>query len=307
MAVGMYEKFRREARMQGDAFPLENDSLLLFVAWLSKRGVRRSTIAQYLSAIRHENERLASDNPERVIELALKGVENLRAQQRSPAEVRPAWSSRWVFEAADLLEKMMKSRNPNVADMQALAASLFGFLFAQRSDTTLDVRQRDVKIEHGMLIFHEWTRKTKQQRSMRKFEIPIHSCAVAATIAKFTKYMTRNRSRSEEPMLLSLWQMSASSSKVLDCALRRVRELLNLPREDSQASHALRRGAACAMFAVGVPIERILSWGGWATEHSLRPYLKDRVWTPPTEHDIKCFGWMKIQSSVSSSQQSPLV
>ncbi len=47
------------------------------------------------------------------------------------------------------------------------------------------------------------------------------------------------------------------------------------------------------MFALDIPVQRILSWGGWASEQSMRPYVRDRVWLTAGPAHVKCFGWMK--------------
>eukprot|EP00042_Codosiga_hollandica_P033828 m.231247 g.231247 ORF g.231247 m.231247 type:complete len:99 (+) comp54274_c0_seq6:298-594(+) len=70
--------------------------------------------------------------------------------------------------------------------------------------------------------------------------------------------------------LLSEWEIP-SAANCVNSALNRVRELLNLPVVQSQQSHSLRRGAATAMGAIDVAPARVLSWGGWANEQSLKP------------------------------------
>lgn len=303
-AIGMYKKFWLATAQAGNLFPSSSKSLLYFSAWLSKRGILKQTIQQYLSAIRNEDARLGFGDQSKQLDMLLRGVDNVRTAERGPRQAKPAWEASWVIQAQDMLMHRLQSGSSQLRDVQALATVVFGFLFAQRASSTVAIRRQDVQCTSAYLQVSEGLRKTKKERIVHTFKVPTQQCSLAKAIMAYTLFMKRRYAHIDEHYLLSEWFKQGNPSASVNTALQRARELLGLPSVNTQQSHALRRGAAATMFALGVPMQRILSWGGWESEKSMRPYIKDRVWTTLSADHGRCFSWML--QSVSGSQDMGL-
>jgi len=87
----MYSKFWDEAHQEGTPFPSSSQSLVYFAAWLSKRGVLKQTIQQYLSAVRNEDELLGFGDQSRKLDLLLRRVANVRATEEGSKEAKAVW------------------------------------------------------------------------------------------------------------------------------------------------------------------------------------------------------------------------
>jgi hypothetical protein len=55
------------------------------------------------------------------------------------------------------------------------------------------------------------------------------------------------------------------------------------------------------MLSVGVPILRLLSWGGWASEASVMPYLRDNGNIALFAGEIIFFEWLQFVTFVRAS------
>ena len=180
-------------------------------------------------------------------------------------------------------------------DMQALAASIIGFIFALRACSIADISMEHITTTATTFSLVKITTKTRQAMLPETYTLPLTGATPMRAVARFVQETKKLRKQSA---LLSHWPARLPGQRV-DNALSRVRQLLGLPRACGQQSHSLRRGAACSMVAIGVPLQRILSWGGWANEASVKPYYEGRVWSTANKHQDACFGWMIRLSSNS--------
>ncbi len=188
-AVAMFRKFWSDTRQSGPAFPLHDDSLLMFVAWLDLRGVKATTAQQYVSAVRHTNALQTGAGADRKLELAFRGMTNKRAESQGTDPLKPAWLPEWTVKAADMLSELLSTPRPSLSDVQALATSILGFLLAQRASSLVALRAQDLTASSTFLQVREQTRKTKGATSVHIFEIPVEAGS-AASMCKFVKFMS---------------------------------------------------------------------------------------------------------------------
>jgi len=292
VGVGMFRKFWQETEQQGEPFPLTDEAVEYFVTWLSQRDLQKSTITQYLSAVRHHNVIAGFGERAKCMELLLRGVANLQAETHGPKKAGVIWEAAWAVEAATALTKQLATPNSDLKDVQALVACVFGFLFAQRASTTVAVGQQDVSHSRGVLQFEERVRKSKGEPVTRTLSVPLGNCRLARAVFAYLGFMRTKHAAISDNFLVSLWLVPDHPSSTMNAILSRVRELLKLPALSQQHSHALRRGAATAMHTLGVQHQRILSWGAWKTHQSLQPYIQNTAWTTRSQAHEDCFGWM---------------
>lgn len=301
--VGMYRKFWEETRQRGDAFPIKDVKLAEFAIYLDKyRGLRRASIAQYISAVRNYNMTHTQPGSE-TVGLVLRAISNRQSQQQGGIPLKPAWDSSSVIAAATLLNKLVKQSSSRVSDMQSLAASIVGFVFVLRARSLVSVRHGDLQFEGDVLKFTLRVYKTKKAEVESNYTVPWKECEPLRALKQYLS--SRNKFNNSNNLFL-ISNSSTSSLRAatqVNQALERVRDLLNLGKEEQQQSHALRRGAARAMIAIEVPLPRILSWGRWKNEASLQPYIEGRAWSMSTRDDSKCFGWMKKQRTAEVGMQ----
>lgn len=286
----MYESHCQH--LQITSYPTSWESISTFALTFTKRGLKPDTIRSYLSAISVKNNLLGHKLPEATVtrlHRMLQGIENKHRADHGPKKIQPAIASSVVLKLA---QKLISNWNQTSETLrQACALTIFGFLFAARASTILAVKVDDVKVSDGYVIFTEGKQKSKSIRGTRQLKVPIHSCILADAIAKFVQHCNSKYPSSKQLFgegKLSEVQAGAAVTKRIHAALKALR----LDHDGAMSSHSLRRGAAVAMNSLNVPVERMLSWGAWASQASLRPYVMDRAWSVASEADRLCFGWM---------------
>ena len=300
--VGMYRKIWQETDQLGDAFPVEESKLAEFAIYLDKsRGLKRSSIAQYISAVRNHNVAHVQHGSE-AVSLILRAISNRQVQQQGSIPLKPVWDASNVVAASTMLSTLVASNSKQDSDMRALATSIVGFVFALRARSLVSVRVGDLQFEDDTLNFTLRAYKTKAVEVESKYVVPWKECKPLHAVRKYLA--RRNKFNiSSNSFLISDNTSSLRAATQVNRALNRVRELLKLGEVQQQQSHALRRGAARAMIAIGVPLPRILSWGRWKNETSLQPYIEGRAWSMSTHDDSKCFEWMKGQLTAEVGMQ----
>ena len=304
-ATDLFRRFHLETNQPSTPFPLDHKVLLEFVAWCSGRKVASDTIAQYVSAVRHEDKLRAQPTREHV-EMAIRGVANLRIAEQGPKEPGAAWESQWVCQAAELASRLILSRSQiPLRDIQALLCSIVGFLFALRSASIASIDASHLTYNGGVLVLQEHVRKAHGPQAIRTLKIPVPATAQPFhAVFDFLFYMGQRHPNVSESFLVSEYPAS-EPSKSVDHALDRTLSLLSVPTPmtTQQKSHALRRGAAVAMLSIGVPTLKSLSWGGWANDSSMKTYVSGRTFVACSQSDQNCFGWM-LQSQLPDSVSS---
>ena len=138
------------------------------------------------------------------------------------------------------------------------------------------------------------TTKAKGMQQFQSFTIKWKQCKPMKQVCDFIETSRLKYYKDDNEFLLSSWPGRRVPAKQVTAVILRVRELLQLPSIPNNQSHMLRRGAAIAMNACGVPLQRILSWGVWKDYNSLKPYIERREWSVRTSSQDQCFGWMKL-------------
>jgi len=282
--------------------------LTAFVSWLSvnRPTLKKDTIRQYLSAIRNVDVRMGYGDRGSLVKMAIQGHANLRATAVGPTALKPIWLSEWVLQSDCLLLEVMSTANPDIRVAQALATSIFGFLYASRATTLCAIRRSDLSVTRSTLTFIERQRKAKGEPELRSLSIPLGPCEPTRGLIKYIGAIPDP----DCPLFTSLWP-AASDSASVDSQLSKVRVLLDLPVsvalvDHQQAAHALRRGAAVALTSINVPAVRVHAWGGWSNESSMATYIDQREFNPPSEAAHRCFAWMGTDLVMPTFVKQPL-
>ena len=217
----------------------------------------------------------------------LRGLENESAEHNDVKPVRPAMSSERIVDICSRFSQLgIIPVNRNTA---SAAAVVFGFLFLLRASSLASVTMRDVTVSHDKLSLNLRKRKSKQSPQAKAMTIPLARSELARTLAKYLQAASTKIAAGASPFLFNNHK---SPNIVVNDAIQTTYTWLGLSLHDAPPSHSLRRGGAVSMSAVGVRTERVLSWGSWESETSLRPYIKDRAWCSATHFDNTCFSWM---------------
>jgi len=296
-AQALYEDFYEESELAGDPWPASDAAILAFVSDCNKRKLQQDTISQYVAAIRSKNTLLGPVGPDQVA-LALRGVGNQRVAEAPPKPSKPAWEAAWVVRAAELLSASLRSRTqvPKLPDLQAYAVTIVGFLFALRSQSVASVNSDHLKFEGD--AFHLVVEVYKDKGVPKPKSVMLSAPATQQpfrALFDFLDYMHRLVPERKENFLVSEFiAKSDEPSRAVDRAMDHVLSLLKIdhPMRTQQKSHALRRGAAIAMLAVGVDVDKRRLWGGWKSHESMKPYVAGYEFAKPTAEQRSCFSWM---------------
>jgi len=270
------------------SYPVSWYSLSTFA--VSLEGLKPSTVRQYLAAVKTKHKLMGYDLDAQLnvrLEQLLRGLENESAEHNDVKPVRPAISSELIVSICSRFSQIRTLRVDH--DTASAAAVVFGFLFLLRASSLASVNMSDVTASHDKLSLNLRNRKSKQSPQAKAMIVPISRCEPAQALAKYLQAASAVVALGDSPFL---FDKHKSPNIVVNDAIRTTHEWLGLSLQDTPPSHSLRRGGAVSMFAVGVLTQRILSWGSWESETSLRPYIKDRAWCSATHFDSVCFSWM---------------
>ena len=272
------------------ALPASWDSLSSFAITLQDSGLKVATVRSYLSAVKSKNQlagHLLPQATELQLDRLFMGMDNTTVERDGPAPPLPAMPATTIVEFARRLE--IPGVNLNSKDSISIALVVFGFLFALRATSVAAARHCDIQLSPTHITFHEIKRKTKKAQTVRRVDLPIQQCIPAQALHKF---LTSKLSTSPKSTQVLFNLGSGTPNVLVNRALKSSFQSLSQQPPFEPSSHCLRRGAVVSMYAVGVPVQRILSWGAWASEESMKIYVKGRAWNPPTDADRQCFAWM---------------
>jgi len=292
-ALKVFDLFWARAGIGGSPFPLSHATELRFVTWLSvEHPVRSSTAAQYLSAVRSHSMLSSSPVSAEHVSLAVKGMANLEAVCE-PKPVKQTWLASYVMGAASKLLVLLAAPSPPLVECQALVASIVGFLFLSRASTVCAIRPVDFSVVGATLLFCERYRKSKQVPSPRTLQLRLDSSSPAWSVVEYCSFLRKHHPDLIEQSIISFFPQAYPAARV-DACLGVACRLLgdDGPGLHPWSSHALRRGGAVSMLAVGVPLIKICEWGHWSGESSIRPYIVDRAFQCPSPADLVCFEWL---------------
>lgn len=275
--------------------PVSWQSLASFAVVLRDQQLKPQTIRAYISSVLAVEKLSFRTVPPELMEhltRLFQGIDNNSVETHGVPALRPAISARDVATIASKILSMRNSRTQSMA-----AAVVLGFLFALRASTIVAIKLADIVVAPESLVLLETTRKSRTPRTTRRLEVPTRLCAPAATLWTYFSQVQSKRARdswSSVPAFAFVPPTATTAqAQLVSTAMERVYAELGLQMPDSAlTSHALRRGAAVSMHAVGVPLPRLLSWGAWQAEASVRPYLQGRAWQPATAYDRMFFQHM---------------
>lgn len=275
------------------AFPITETSVSVFIAHLCRQGLKPRTLKGYMAAILKKNQSLkftVSPSLQVHIHDILKGAENSFTEEHGPAPLRDVLTAQQAVELSQQLVQQCRAQTSS-SRVRMLAAVVFGFLFASRATTIVSALAGDLCVRGSSLVFLERKRKMKQAQGLRELCVPV-ACCLASALVEFMHW-SRFQGVSAQSSLFGL--KGRYHGQVITSALQHVLG------QQRVSSHMLRRGAAVAMLAAKVPMPRILSWGGWATEASVKPYLHGREFVSVSSHDLACFSWMASTEAISGT------
>jgi integrase len=175
-----------------------------------------------------------------------------------------------------------------------LALVVVSFLFCLRADSVCSIRRSHVIVSESTLVLNLTKFKTKKIQEMKQLVVPL-SAVLAGVVRDYLGWWDR-RGLPDSSLFGFEVQRGTQPASFVTRALQRVLPLaVSSARLDTSAtlsSHALRRGAAVSMHALGVQTQRMMEWAGWSSQHSMDPYIRGRASVAPLPSDYVCFGWM---------------
>eukprot|EP00873_Tetraselmis_striata_P009924 jgi/Tetstr1/430188/TSEL_020019.t1 len=264
--------------------PLEatTATVVRYVAWIGERGhIGANSLQPYLSAINtffelHNLDPIAKDSlhltsARRGLMLRQRRLETAPLRVPLPADV----AHRFVTKA----ELIVSAPTPEYQhDFRALVASVVNFMFFDGGLTGVSCRVRDVHVDNyniTLQVYREKGRAGRRGRDdlrvlllpvaehprvarlMHHFIDTVRSVPLVTVASAETNFWAVTPSEQSEP-----WT-AATMSDWLSTTVRLVG--VAPPAGTSWTSHSLRKGAASAANAIGVPLSRIRYQGGWAT------------------------------------------
>jgi len=253
-----------------------------------------TTVRSYMSAVLFRNQVLGHViDPvlSQRISLLTRGYFNIDVLRRGPRKPRQYLPSHAILLMAQ--ELVRQCSFTVLAQQSQLAAVVFAFLFASRADTVTHVLVRDLTAHNDELTFFETHRKSLSLQSTRQCAVPLARCFLARALVVYKDWFLCQFPHSDDS---SLFKCSFSSSSSADQLSSMISSACSsspaLSEFASFSSHACRRGAAITMFSIGVPMQKILAWGAWKSEASVRPYLRDFSFVSSSPSSLACFSWM---------------
>ena len=269
-----------------------------YVAWLGLRGtVAAASLQQYLSAV---NRYLGDHGREPVAQGALvasvrRGLEGAQQDTRPPP-IRVALPADAVLGFWTLAARVMarsptwsSPSDPDAHLLRCLLACVCAFLYFQRGEAAVTTRTADLIVHaDGVLLY---ARAYKGSRGVPPVQHPVHTLPARY----FRSLMTLLRRFDAQRAAVNggnlprfRWALTDSepahtwSAATLSCWLAHACAAIGLAPPDgfSWTSHSLRKGAATAAYAVGVPLLKIKYCGDWAQESSAIHRYIDVAATP---------------------------
>ena len=204
----------------------------------------------------------------------------------------PATSLVALLEAA--------AHSPDVAILRAALVVGLDFIFFNRADSAFPISAGDLREDGEYIIFCETRFKRKRTDSLVNRVRWFNAARLPSLLACLRLYRDlRMVHYHPEPVPPSFWQLRAEG-RPTTALVRRIFEFAAtiwpalFPA--GVTHHALRRGGATAAHAIGIPLETICFWGGWAFG-SNAVYRYVDFTHEPTPADFQAFGWMGLRAA----------
>eukprot|EP00873_Tetraselmis_striata_P029996 jgi/Tetstr1/450260/TSEL_037296.t1 len=279
--AGRLSQFAEFCHDSENISPLEttNATVVRYVAWIGERGhIGAKSPQPYMSAINtihlHDLDPIAKDS--RHLTSARRGLMlRQRRLETAPLRVPLHVAYRFVTKA----ELFVSAPTPEYQhDFRALVASVVNFMFFARGLTGVSCRVRDVHVDDYNITLQVYREKDRAGRrgpdDLRVLLLPVskhpriarlmhHFIDNVQSVLLVTVALAETNFWAVTPSEQSKPWTAATMSDWLSTAVRLVSAAP--PAGTSWTSHSLRKGAASAANAIGVPLSHIRYQGGWTT------------------------------------------
>ena len=293
------------ASSQMSPLPASLDTTLSYIGHLFETSTIQATSLQpYLSAINTMHSHLGLEPPAvgPLVQAARRGYGNLRAAAGRPTQRLwlPATAAQRALQAG--LE---------TSDLTLKRAHLFvalGFTLFQRESTTTAALRSDIQITDDDLLFKERFSKGKNSGQMRVIRLPRrHHAGLAALLQDFRSAVEAAGGCRSKSFFALPGDKAKLTAAVGDAWVRQSLRALNVvaPEGYTYSSHSLRKGAATAAHAIGVPLTKICYYGNWsAKSRVVHDYIDPSA--EPTPAAYSFFGWLLPQAATQAAGPAAL-
>ena len=286
-----------------DSLEVDTNHILRFIAWVGLRGnLKATSLSNYLTAINS----YFRDNGKQPIaqgKLVSDAVKSLaqRQQPLQPALHRVPFPATVALKIYNLAVQLMAAWQPSaMVLLRSCCATVFSFLFFNRSGTTRSVYNDDIGSRGSDLCFYERTSKGKDHLSAEdRTCYTVAHPQLATLFARFSflrRCYCQALQQSLPPLFFSLpgetpdaWTSDTQTAWLVQ-SFAAVGE--SPPAGFTWTSHSLRSGAAAAAHAEGWTTSQLEKYGGWApgSQALVKSYLQVPVRPCSGSHFF--FGWL---------------
>eukprot|EP00873_Tetraselmis_striata_P017365 jgi/Tetstr1/437629/TSEL_026296.t1 len=282
--AGRLSQFAEFCHDSENISPLEatTATVVRYVAWIGERGhIAAKSLQPYLSAINtffelHNLDPIAKDSMH--LTSARRGL-MLRQRRLDAAPLRVPLPADVAYRFVTKAELIVSAPYPEYHhNFRALLASVVNFMFFARGLTGVSCRVRDMHVDDYNITLQVYREKGRAGRrgpdDLRVLLLPVSEHPrVARLLHHFIDNVQSVPLVSVGLAASNFWAVNvAEQSKPWTAAtmsdwLSTAVNLVNAapPAGTSWTSHSLRKGAASAANAIGVPLSHIRYQGGWAT------------------------------------------
>eukprot|EP00873_Tetraselmis_striata_P020549 jgi/Tetstr1/440813/TSEL_029120.t1 len=282
--AGRLSQFAEFCHDSENISPLEatTATVVRYVAWIGERGhIAAKSLQPYLSAMNtffelHNLDPIAKDSLH--LTSARRGL-MLRQRRLDAAPLRVPLPADVAYRFVTKAELIVSAPYPEYHhDFRAILASVVNFMFFARGLTVVSCRVRDVHVDDYNITLQVYREKGRAGRrgpdDLRVLLLPVSEHPrVARLLHHFIDNVQSVPLVTVGLATSNFWAVTAAEqSKPWTAAtmsdwLSAAISLVNAapPAGTSWTSHSLRKGAASAANAIGVPLSHIRYQGGWAT------------------------------------------
>eukprot|EP00873_Tetraselmis_striata_P022859 jgi/Tetstr1/443123/TSEL_031179.t1 len=282
--AGRLSQFAEFCHDSENISPLEatTATVVRYVAWIGERGhIAAKSLQPYLSAINtffelHNLDPIAKDSLH--LTSARRGL-ILRQRRLDAAPLRVPLPADVAYRFVTKAELIVSAPYPEYHhDFRALLASVVNFMFFARGLTGVSCRVRDVHVDDYNITLQVYREKGRAGRrgpdDLRVLLLPVSEHPRVARLlhhfidnVQYVPLVTVGLATSNFWAVTVAEQSKPWTAATMSDWLSAATSLVNAapPAGTSWTSHSLRKGAASAANAIGVPLSHIRYQGGWAT------------------------------------------
>jgi hypothetical protein len=289
------------ARTGHHPVPAEAARVLAFVQFLRDEGrVSVRSGPQYVSAITTVHRWFAIPDYSATTDL----TKRLFAAWRLAVADHEARDQPLAYPASNLVELLAAAaESPDLPVLRAALVIGLDFAFFNRADSAFPITAGDILEDGECIVFRETRFKRKRADSLTNRVRRFNATRLPDLLSVLRSYRARRVEYFNADPPPYIWQLRAEGrpttaliSNIFSFAVATWPQLFPA----GVTHHALRRGGATAAHAIGVPLETICFWGGWAFG-SEAVYRYVDFAHEATDADFRAFGWMLARASEIAS------